>query len=123
MITKSTTMLYVEDTKAAIEFWTQKMGFVTLETADYGEVVSYEIAPNTDSETKFGIHDKNWVLKNTPGMNVGFPSLLFETDDLEVEYDRLTSAGVQTNPIMEFQGMTHFTFSDNEGNYIAITKK
>ncbi len=36
MITKSTTMLYVEDTKAAIEFWTQKMGFVTLETADYG---------------------------------------------------------------------------------------
>lgn len=122
MITKSTTMLYVTDTKAAMEFWTEKMGFVLLKTEDFGEAVSYEIAPSTDSATKFGIHDKEWGAKANPGMNVGFPSLLFEADDLEAEYDKLTAAGVTTNPIMEYQGMVHFTFADNEGNYIAVTK-
>ncbi|MEW4353396.1 VOC family protein [Streptococcus pneumoniae] len=120
MISKSTTMLYVENTKAAMEFWTEKMGFVLLDTADYGDAISYEIAPSKDAETKFGLHQKDWVAKNNPDMNVGFPSLLFETEDLEAEYERLSKAGVATNPIMEYQGMTHFTFADNEGNYIAV---
>ncbi|MBF0778049.1 VOC family protein [Streptococcus cuniculi] len=120
MITKSTTMLYVTDTKAAMEFWTEKIGFVLLETADYGEAVSYEIAPSTDAAIKFGIHDKDWVAKANPTMNLGFPSLLFETEDLEAEYERLSKAGVATNPIMEYQGMRHFTFADLEGNYIAV---
>lgn len=55
-----------------------------------------------------------------PGMDLGFPSLLFETDHLQAEYERLTAAGVTTNPIMEYQGMIHFTLSDNEGHYIAV---
>lgn len=120
MITTSTTMLYVADTEAAMKFWTEKVGFVLLETADYGEAISYEIAPSLDATTKFGIHDKEWVAKANPGMNVGFPSLLFETDNLKAEYERLSQAGVTTNPIMEYQGMVHFTFADNEGHYIAI---
>ncbi|MGT2964875.1 VOC family protein [Streptococcus acidominimus] len=120
MITTSTTMLYVADTKAAMEFWTGKIGFVLLDTADHGEAISYEIAPSADSATKFGIHDKEWVATANPGMNVGFPSLLFETDNLEAEYERLTQAGVATNPIMDYQGMRHFTFADHEGNYIAV---
>lgn len=120
MICKSTTMLYVEDTKAALEFWTKKMNFVLLETANYGEATSYEIAPSTDAPIKFGLHQKDWVAKNSPEMNVGFPSLLFETTDLEAEYNRLIQAGIVTNPIMEYQGMVHFTFVDNEGHYIAV---
>lgn len=113
-------MLYVADTEATMKFWTEKVGFVLLETADYGEAISYEIAPSLDATTKFGIHDKEWVAKANPGMNVGFPSLLFETDHLKAEYERLSQAGVTTNPIMEYQGMVHFTFADNEGHYIAI---
>lgn len=120
MISKSTTMLYVADTQAALEFWTKKMGFVLLDTSEHGEFISYEIAPSKDSETKFGLHDKNWVLQNNPAMNLGFPSLLFETENLEAEHERLTSNGVTTHPIMDFGGMLHFTFTDNEGNYIAV---
>ncbi|MBF0787462.1 MULTISPECIES: VOC family protein [unclassified Streptococcus] len=120
MITKSTTMLYVADTTATMKFWTEKVGFVLLATADYGEAISYEIAPSTDSATKFGLHQKDWVAANSPGVNTGFPSLLFETENLEAEHQRLTQAGVVTNPIMEYQGMVHFTFVDNEGNYIAV---
>ncbi|MGT2799729.1 VOC family protein [Streptococcus marmotae] len=120
MITASTTMLYVEDTTATMEFWTEKMGFVLLDTADHGDAISYEIAPSLAATTKFGIHDKEWVAKANPGMTLGFPSLLFETEDLKSEYERLTQAGVSTNPIMEYQGMVHFTFADNEGHYIAV---
>ncbi|MFL4358572.1 VOC family protein [Streptococcus uberis] len=120
MITKSTTMLYVADTSAALTFWTEKMGFVLTDQSDSEGFKSFEVAPSLDSATKFGIHNKDMVAQANPGMNVGFPSLLFETDDLEKEYQRLTNNGVQTNPIMEYQGMVHFTFQDNEGNYIAV---
>ncbi|MGT2958657.1 glyoxalase [Streptococcus bovimastitidis] len=120
MISKSTTMLYVNDTEAAMTFWTEKMGFVITDQADSEDFKSFEVAPSLDSATKFGIHNKDMVAQANPGMNVGFPSLLFETDDLEAEYKTLTENGVATNPIMEYQGMVHFTFQDNEGNYIAV---
>lgn len=120
MISKSTTMLYVNDTEAAMTFWTEKMGFVITDQADSEGFKSFEVAPSLDSATKFGIHNKDIVAQANPGMNVDFPSLLFEADDLEAEYKTLTENGVATNPIMEYQGMVHFTFQDNEGNYIAV---
>lgn len=120
MISKSTTMLYVNDTEAAMTFWTEKMGFVITDQADSEGFKSFEVAPSLDSATKFGIHNKDMVAQANPGMNVGFPSLLFEADDLEAEYKIFTENGVATNPIMEYQGMVHFTFQDNEGNYIAV---
>lgn len=120
MISKSTTMLYVNDTEAAMTFWTEKMGFVITDQSDSEGFKSFEVAPSLDSATKFGIHNKDMVAQANPGMNVDFPSLLFEADDLEAEYKTLTENGVATNPIMEYQGMVHFTFQDNEGNYIAV---
>ncbi|WP_203265861.1 VOC family protein [Streptococcus uberis] len=120
MISKSTTMLYVNDTEAAMTFWTEKMGFVITDQADSEGFKSFEVAPSLDSATKFGIHNKDMVAQANPGMNIDFPSLLFEADDLEAEYKTLTENGVATNPIMEYQGMVHFTFQDNEGNYIAV---
>lgn len=120
MISKSTTMLYVNDTEAAMTFWTEKMGFIITDQADSEGFKSFEVAPSLDSATKFGIHNKDMVAQANPGMNVDFPSLLFEADDLEAEYKTLTENGVATNPIMEYQGMVHFTFQDNEGNYIAV---
>ncbi|GAA5349791.1 VOC family protein [Streptococcus uberis] len=120
MISKSTTMLYVNDTEAAMTFWTEKMGFVITDQSDSEGFKSFEVAPSLDSATKFGIHNKDMVAQANPGMNVGFPSLLFEADDLEAEYKTLTENGVATNPIMEYQGMVHFTFQDSEGNYIAV---
>ncbi|MFI3886994.1 VOC family protein [Streptococcus parauberis] len=120
MIIKSTTMLYVDDTKAAMEFWTEKMGFVIIEQAEGEGHMSYEIAPSQESNVKFGLFNKGLVAAANPEMNVGFPSLMFETDNLEAEYERMTAAGVTTNPIMEYQGIVHFTFTDSEGNYIAI---
>lgn len=123
MILKSTTMLYYTNTAEAMVFWTEKMGFILTQTEDYGDVTSYEIASNANRDIIFGIHDKNWVAQANPGMNVGFPSLLFETDDLEAERERLLAVGVEATPIMEHQGMIHFAFPDCEGNYMAITKK
>ncbi|EGJ26515.1 glyoxalase/bleomycin resistance/extradiol dioxygenase family protein [Streptococcus porcinus] len=120
MIAKSTTMLYVNDTEAAMTFWTEKMGFVITDQTDVEGIKSYEVAPSHDAAAKFGIHNKDLVAQANPGMNLEFPSLLMETDDLEAEYQTLTENGVNTNPIMEYQGMVHFTFTDNEGHYIAI---
>lgn len=104
------------------------MGFIVTQTEEYDiedqrTVTSYEIANNSDRQVTFGIHDKAWVAGNNPEMNVGFPSLLFETDDLEAEHARMSQAGIDVTPIMDHMGMIHFAFPDCEGNYIAITKK
>lgn len=123
MIIKSTTMLYYTDTVAAKDFWTEKLGFIATDEQAYDNVISYEIANNENREVIFGIHQKDWVAGNNPGMNIGFPSLLFETEDLEADRERLVANGVEATPIMEHQGMIHFAFPDCEGNYIAITQK
>ena len=73
MIIKSTTMLYVDDTKAAMEFWTEKMGFVIIEQAEGEGHMSYEIAPSQESNVKFGLFNKGLVAAANPEMNVGFP--------------------------------------------------
>ncbi|EHI70135.1 glyoxalase/bleomycin resistance/extradiol dioxygenase family protein [Streptococcus ictaluri] len=122
MIIKSTTMLYVADTKAALTFWTEKMGFVLIDQSTNGDSTSYEVAPSAESAIAFGLHDKETVAKANPGMPLAFPSLLFSVANLEEEYQRLDDAGVTINPIMEYQGMRHFTFTDNEGHYIAISQ-
>lgn len=106
--------------RSTLQFWTEQVGFVLVDQAQQEGTSSYEIAPNKESAISFGLHNKEIVTAANPGMNLGFPSLLFETDHLQAEYERLTTAGVATNPIMEYQGMIHFTFSDNEGHYIAV---
>ena len=57
MITKSTTMLYVADTEAALQFWTEQVGFVLVDQAQQERTSSYEIAPNKESAISFGLHN------------------------------------------------------------------
>ncbi|WP_221913688.1 VOC family protein [Streptococcus halichoeri] len=120
MIQKSTTMLYMKDPKAAADFWCQKVGFLLIEETPMGETRSYQIAPSLDASFSFGIHDQQLVAAQNPELNLGFPSVLLETDDLQSTHAKLTKAGVKTNPIMDFQGMVHFTFVDTENHYIAV---
>lgn len=75
MITKSTTMLYVADTEAALQFWTEQVGFVLVDQAQQERTSSYEIAPNKESAISFGLHNKEIVTAANPGMDLGFPSL------------------------------------------------
>ena len=57
-------MLYVNDQKAAAEFWTQKVGFTKSTEVDNGDgTFSIEIAPKETSDTSFVLHDRKLVEK------------------------------------------------------------
>lgn len=72
MITKSTTILYVADTEAALQFWSEQVGFVLIDQAQQEGTSSYEIAPNKESAISFCLHNKEIVAAANPGMDLVF---------------------------------------------------
>ncbi len=57
------------------------------------------------------------------GINTGTPSMAFYAEDLKAEHARLTESGVNVTEIMEHQGMTVFTFFDEEKQAFAMLQK
>nr|WP_276931750.1 VOC family protein [Globicatella sulfidifaciens] len=113
-------MLYVEDIEKAAEFWRDQVGFERIEKQVQGPQTFYIIAPKLDSEVQFVLHDKAEVVKMNPRMNLGIPSILFTTDDLQGTYQHFIANGIQANPPMDLGLFKVFNFADHEGNYFAI---
>lgn len=113
-------MLYVNDVEASAIFWKEKVGFERVERQEQGPQVSYIIAPKADSEVQFVLHDKAEVAAMNPEMNLGTPSILMTSLDVEKTYQDFVSRGVKANPVMYLGFMKVFNFSDEEGNYFAV---
>lgn len=114
-------MLYVRDLDASAKFWKEQAGFEKVERvqAPDGDYI-YVLAPRANSEVELVLQDKNKIEKLQPELNLGTPSILMQTDDLEKVYQHFIEHGIKANPIMEFGGMKFFNFPDNENNYFAI---
>ncbi|WP_018143797.1 VOC family protein [Alloscardovia criceti] len=116
-------MLYVNDLEASAKFWTEQAGFekaIPFPSADGDGSTIYELKPKADSDVSFVLQDKKKIEKMHPELNLGTPSIMLQTDDLEQTYQFFIEHGVKANPIMEATGMRFFNFPDNEGNYFAI---
>lgn len=115
-------MLYVNDQKAAAEFWTQKVGFTKSTEVDNGDgTFSIEIAPKETSDTSFVLHDRKLVEKLHPELNLGTPSILFSASaKLETLYAEFQEKGIMVGDLIEMPQMKVFNFADSEGNYFAV---
>lgn len=113
-------MLYVEDIELAANFWRDQACFERIERQVQGPQTSYIIAPKMDSEVQFVLHDKNEVAKMNPGMNLGTPSILFTSEDIEATYQQFIEKGINANPPMDLGFFKVFNFADHEGNYFAV---
>ncbi|WP_171943459.1 VOC family protein [Streptococcus suis] len=113
-------MLYVNDIEASAQFWKEKMGFERVEKQVQGPQTSYIIAPKSDSEVQFVLHDKAEVAEMHPEMFLGIPSILMASADVEKTYQEFIERGVNANPVMDLGFMKTFNFSDEEGNYYAV---
>ncbi|HEL1550517.1 VOC family protein [Streptococcus suis] len=113
-------MLYVNDIEASAQFWKEKMGFERVEKQVQGPQTSYIIAPKSDSEVQFVLHDKAEVAEMEPEMFLGIPSILMASADVEKTYQEFIERGVNANPVMDLGFMKTFNFSDEEGNYYAV---
>lgn len=80
-------MLYVNNQDEAVNFWTEKAGFKVIAEEDNGQRMRWiEVAPSKEAETSIILHNKEWVEKMSPGLNLGTPSLMFFTENIEQLY-------------------------------------
>ncbi|WP_041964202.1 VOC family protein [Mesobacillus selenatarsenatis] len=117
-------MLYVNDQDVAIKFWIEKLDFVVKAEEDNGAGFRWiEIAPSLDSETSIVLHNKEFVAKMSPGLNLGTPSLMFYSENLEEFRSDLSNKNVIVGEIVNMPSGRVFNFADDEENYFAVMEK
>lgn len=116
-------MLYVNNQDQAVNFWTEKLGFRVVSEEKNGEMRWIEIAPAQGVETSIVLHNKEFVAKMSPGMNLGTPSLLFFSENIEELRNNLMNKNVKVGDIVTMPSGRVFNFADDEENYFAILEK
>ncbi|WKA54196.1 VOC family protein [Planococcus shixiaomingii] len=117
-------MLYVNNQDEVAKFWTEKFGFeIVSEDRSNPDMKWIEIAPSKDSETSIILHDREVVAKMSPELNLGTPSLMFFTDNVEELYREYSDRGITVGEIVELPTGKVFNFADNEDNYFAVMEK
>lgn len=113
-------MLYVNDQQTARQFWEEKVGFfVKSDTIENGLRI-IEIAPSEQAETSLVLHDKQTIEQMSPELDLGTPSLMFETDNIRALYGTLQNKGVTVGELVVLPFGTVFNFADDEQNYFAV---
>ncbi|MGF6355930.1 lactoylglutathione lyase [Paenibacillus sp. 4624] len=117
-------MLYVNNQDESLAFWTEVAGFhIVDEVILDGGMRWIEIAPAKDSQTSIILHDKEVVARMSAGVNLGTPSLMFFTDDLDWLYADLSAKHVTVGEVVEMPTGRVFNFADNEKNYFAVMER
>src|SRR3954469_6667660 len=125
MITKvGQIMLYVNNQDETAKFWTEKVGFSVISEEDNGQGMRWiEIAPTKDAETSIILHNKEFVAKMSPGLNLDTPSLMFFSENLEQLHSDLSNKNITVGEIVNMPSGRVFNFADNEENYFAVMEK
>ncbi|MED1605113.1 VOC family protein [Cytobacillus sp. FSL W7-1323] len=116
-------MLYVNDQQTSLQFWIEKIGFKLIAENDEGDFKWYEVASSEQTETTIVLQDKQTVAKMSPELNLGTPSLMFYTTDIEKLYQTYKNKEVTVGELVEMPFGKVFNFADNEGNYFAVMEK
>ena len=117
-------MLYVNNQEEALNFWTEKMGFTVISEEDNGQGIRWiEIAPTGEAQTSIVLHNKELVSKMQPELNLGTPSLLFFSKNLDELHSDLSNKNITVGEIVNMGSRKVFNFADSEGNYFAVMEK
>jgi lactoylglutathione lyase len=116
-------MLYVNNQDESVNFWTEKLGFTVIAEEDNGQGMRWiEVAPK-GAETTIILHNKEFVAKMSPGLNLGTPSLMFFSGNLEQMRSDLSNKNITVGDIVDTPSGKVFNFADNEKNYFAVMER
>ncbi|MFS0636942.1 VOC family protein [Mesobacillus foraminis] len=116
-------MLYVNNQDESVNFWTEKAGFTVISEENSGGMRWIEIAPSENAETSIILHDKELIAKMSPELNLGTPSLMFFTANLDELHSKLSNQQVKVGEIVTMPSGRVFNFADDEENYFAVMEK
>ena len=113
--------IYVNNQDEAKKFWIEKMGFVVKFEQEMGPGIKWiEVGPSESEFTTFVLYNKSMMEPQNPAANVGHPSILLSTTDIDKTYSELKDNGVELGKLMEMPYGRMFSFNDNEGNAYLI---
>lgn len=117
-------MLYVNNQDEAVKFWKEKLDFTVIAEENNNQGLRWiEIAPKKGAETSLILHNKDFVSKMSPGLNLDTPSLMFFTENLEQLHSDLLNKKITVGEIVNMPSGRVFNFADNEENYFAVMEK
>lgn len=122
------TSVLVDDQEKALQFYTQVLGFIKKEDIPMGPyrwltVVSPDDASGVELVLEPDQHPAAGPFKRAL-VEDGIPFTSFGVDDVQVEFERLTSLGVRfTQPPTALGPVTTAVFDDTCGNLIQIAQK
>lgn len=117
--------VFVDDQQRALEFYTEKLGFVVASDIPLGEYRWLTVVdPDAPSGTQLSLEPKDHpaVRPFTDALaEDGIPFCVFAVDDVQAEYERLTAAGVTFTQAPLAQGpLTTAVLDDTVGNLIQL---
>ena len=116
----------VEDQKAALDFYTEKLGFVKKTDIPMGDVSWLTVVSPEDPDGPELVLEPNAGYPAVKALKEslvkdGIPFTAFEVDDLDAEYRRLTDLGVTfTQEPAEGPGVKYAVLDDTCGNLIQL---
>lgn len=113
-------MLYVTNQDASVKFWIEMLGFKVIVDKQENGMRWIEIAPTEIAETSIILYDKKLIAEISPELNLGTPSLMFFSSNLEQLRNDLISKNVIVGEIVERPSGKVFNFADNDNNYFAV---
>jgi len=122
------TSIFVDDQPAALDFYTNTLGFVVRHNIDMGEhawltVVSPHDPDGTELLLEPAAHPAVKPYRDALRTD-GIPAAQFSVDDIDAEYERLVAAGVEfTAPPMDTGPAKMAIFDDTCGNWIVIVQQ
>lgn len=116
-------MLYVNNQDEALDFWANKLGFSVVADENAHGMRWIEITPAQGAQTSIILHNKKTVENMSPGLNLGTPSLMFFTENVEELHRKFTGQNIIVGDITDMPSGKVFNFADNEDNYFAVMEK
>ncbi len=122
----SLTSVAVEDQKAALAFYTEKLGFVKKADIPMGDVSWLTVVSPENVDGPELALEPNAEYPAMKALKLalfedGIPFTAFEVEDIDAEHERLRGLGVRftQNPV-ESTGVKYAVFDDTCGNLIQI---
>lgn len=100
------------------------MGFIVrLEQQMGADQKWLEVGPEYGGGTSFVLYDKEKMKAQNPDVNVGHPSVILCTGDLENAHREMKERGVRTGDIMKMPYGSMFQFYDMDGNVFLLREE
>ena len=113
--------IYVNNQDDAKKFWTEKLGFVVKFEQAMGPNMKWvEVGPSEDEFTTFVLYDKAMMVAQNSSTNVGHPSIILSTCDIEAAYNKVKDNGVEVGELMSMPYGKMFSFKDQDGNNFLV---